>query len=294
MTNCQYQFRREQNSRAPRDGALLQKLTKIALACAIQLFFLLFISSRALSRTPVASLSHVVGDVECRRRGAINWVSIGDGKDVFVGDLLFLKEGAAAELLYVNSGAAVHLSQQVLFRVTRDAPTHSRKINVFGMERGSVTASTALQLNPFERRRVRSAEDVSESGGKKAASNLRVLRNVSELMLAEPVNDSIFFVSKFPAKLCAKVAIPKANNSYWIFIWSEESNVTPMWSSSSAGEFSDILIDRPGKYEVQVFNENEVEVSRVMKVVYRKSDDTFSDLGSQLTEVKGSQTIFLE
>ncbi len=258
------------------------------------LFLFLFqVSTRAWGASVAARLTKFEGKIDYRQRGSINWMPIGDVRDLQPGDLLFLKKSASAEIQYIESGTMVQLSDQTLFRVTQKVPVHSKRVHVFGFEKNNVSVNPQKKRNPFERRMVRNANEAPE-GETQKESRLQVYRNVSEIALAKPLAGSIFVVRQFPAKLLVKIAKVRAENKYWVFVWGEEDNVTPIWSSYSNGEFSDITIDRPGTYEIQVFNENETEISDPLKVIYQKSDENFSDLGSKLSNLKGDQTVILE
>lgn len=242
----------------------------------------------------VARLTRVEGKIEFRKVDSINWVSLGDLRDISAGDLLFLKEGASADLQYLKNGASVKLTEQLLFRVTHRAPIHTKKVHVFGIEKQNVGENIKKVHSPFQRSMVRNPDSPADKSASSSESRLQVYRNVSELGLSEPTPGSIFAVTRFPAKLLVKVARVKPDSRYWVFLWGEEDSVTPIWSSYSSGEFYDVSIERPGTYEIQVFNDDETEISNPLKVTYIKADENFKNLGARLSELKGNQTIILE
>ena len=252
------------------------------------------ISTNAWGTTLAARLFKIEGEIDYRKRGAINWMPLGDIRELQPGDLLFLKKSARADLEYLGNGTIVHLSDQTLFRVTQKAPIHSKRVHVFGIEKNNVGSDLLEKRNPFERGMVRNAKEASDGDIPKSESRLQVYRNVSEIALDKPAAGSLFVVRQFPAKLLVKVDKAKAESKYWVFVWGEDNNVTPIWSSYSNGEFSDISIEQPGTYELQVFNDNETEISDPIKVEYQKSDENFRDLGSKLGNLKGDQTVILE
>ena len=256
--------------------------------------FLLLLSTKGISAQNAAQLSMVNGDIKYRKTGSINWVDLGETRELFPGDLIFLKKNASADLQYSNNSAIVHLSGQLLFRVTLKAPIHSKRIHRFGLEKGSQSQPTKRILNPFERGMVRNSSESTDKSRQNDENRLKIYRNVEEILLSKPTPGSIFAVTQFPAKLLVKVDNIKPNNKYWVFLWNEENRVTPTWSSYSAGEFYDVSIAGPGLYEIQVLNDDETEISAPIKVEYIKSDENFSDLGSTLTNSKGDQTIILE
>ena len=271
--------------------------------CFIILFLYYFLSTSALAAENVARLSHVEGNIDYRPRGSINWVDLGDVRALHAGDLLFLKKNASADIEYANNGTSVHLSDEMLFRVTQKAPIHSKKVHVFGIEKNNTSKTPSGKHSPFERGIAMNAKESAEGGdgkneqsekGEKSENRLQVNRNVSHIELAYPGDGSSFVVSQFPTKMLVKVANPKPESKYWVFVWGEGDTINPIWSSYSRGEFSDISIERPGVFEIQVFSDDETEVSDPRKVVYVKSDERFSGLGAKLSELKGDQTVILE
>lgn len=271
--------------------SLVRSAARVMMAAVL---LLCSISTSAWSSPLAARLSKIEGKIDYRQKGSINWMPLGDVRDLQPGDLLFLKKSASADLEYLDNGTVVHLSDQTLFRVTQKAPVHSKRVHVFGFEKNNVGSNLQEKRNPFERHMVRNAKTTADGEDQKSESRLQVYRNVSQIALAKPLPGSLFVVSQFPAKLIVKVAKTQAENKYWVFVWGEDNNVAPIWSSYSNGEFSDISIDHPGTYEIQVFNDNETEISDPLKVIYQKSDENFSDLGSKLRNLKGNQTVILE
>jgi len=264
------------------------KIVVAVLWCCLQ------ISTGAWAAPLAARLFKIEGLVDYRKRGSINWVPLGEVRELQPGDLLFLKKNASADLEYLSNGTIVHLSDQTLFRVTEKAPIHSKRVHVFGIEKNNVGSSLLKNRNPFERRMVRNTKEALEDETPKSEKRLQVYRNVTEIALDKPAAGSLFVVRQYPTKLLVKVAQPKPENKYWVFVWGQPDSVTPIWSSYSNGEFSDISIEQPGTYEIQVFNDNETEISEPIKVKYQKSDDNFSDLESKLDTLKGDQTVILE
>jgi hypothetical protein len=260
--------------------------------CLIGLF--VFSPTKSAAAEFAARLTRVEGKIDYRKVGSINWVDLGEIRNISAGDLLFLRDKATVDLQYLKNGASVKLTEQLLFRVTHRAPIHTKKVHVFGIEKQNVSQNLKKKNSPFQRSMVRNAENVSNKAPDSSESRLQVYRNVSELRLSEPAPGSIFAVTRFPAKLLVKVARVKPDSRYWVFLWGDQDTVTPIWSSYSSGEFYDVSIERPGTYEVQVFNDDETEISDSLKVTYVKADENFKDLGSRLTGLKGDQTVILE
>lgn len=246
-------------------------MRKRLLACA-SLLLVSFAPHRAVAKPPSCVVTSAKGDIRYRRVGSLNWVSLANRKELFVGDLLFTRNGASARIEYVAVGAAVELPPQTLFRVGETPPTYTKLRRRFALESNNAKVQDSRSSqNPFERVQVKNPEeDGSKQATKDSKSSLRILREKSPLQLATPQMGDITLSTIFPAKLTLRVEPEFAGKKMWAYLWGENDKVNPIWSGFSTGEFSAIPIPAPGRYSVQAMSDDETQVSEMISVEFRK------------------------
>jgi hypothetical protein len=234
------------------------------------------------------------GDVRYRAAGTLNWVKLGTRTELFVGDLLFIRDSSSARIEYTAVGAAVELPEQTLFRIGEKPPTYTKLRRKFGVEdlsaKGQSATISGQGTDPFERVQVRPLDE--SDGGKNLVKNgqVQILREKQKIVVDVPQNKNLFIAKTFPTKVAARVSPEFLGQKQWAFLWAESDKVNPVWSGHSLGEFTSILVPAAGKYELQVMSDDEMFLSDTILLEFRSADtstnkDDTTTEKNQLSEI---------